>query len=155
MQNTSFVASQVHTPEKRKLKKVPFVELHCGRLQGVVSSGSSIERVYVSWIEGKTGHFYCSTNNNRPCGGLRGGTCKHIDALLSNAISQYGGERVQVYLGAVSVPHYGGQIVAELGGSQRKESSGEVFSRFLDFLRYVDLGKNEDVLPEMRWFVGG
>ena len=155
MQNKSFVASQVHTPEKRNLKKVPFVELHCGRLQGVVSSGSSVERVYVSWIEGKTGHFYCCTNNNRPCGGLRGRTCKHIDALLSNAISQYGGERVQAYLGTESVPHHGGQIVAEFGGGQRKESSGEVFSRFLDFLRYVDLGENEDVLPEMRWFVGG
>src|SRR5688500_6514644 len=34
----------------RKLAKVPFVELSEGRLQGVVSSGSDIERVYVSSI---------------------------------------------------------------------------------------------------------
>ena len=59
----------------RKLAKVPFVELADGRLQGVVSSGSDIARVYVSSIAAKTDGFSCSTNNNRPCGGLRGRSC--------------------------------------------------------------------------------
>ncbi len=38
----------------RKLAKVPFLELSEGRLQGVVSSGSDIERVYVSSISAVT-----------------------------------------------------------------------------------------------------
>ncbi|MCA9625984.1 MAG: hypothetical protein KC731_43480, partial [Myxococcales bacterium] len=49
----------------RNVKKVPFVELFGGRVQGVVSSGSDVKRVYVSFMEARTGNFYCSTNNNR------------------------------------------------------------------------------------------
>jgi hypothetical protein len=59
----------------RKLAKVPFVELADGRLQGVVSSGSDIERVYVSSVAAGSYTFACSTNNNRPCGGARGSFC--------------------------------------------------------------------------------
>jgi len=70
----------------RKLAKVPFVELADGRLQGVVSSGSDIARVYVSSIAAKTHGFSCSTNNNRPCGGLRGRPCKHLDSLMDEAV---------------------------------------------------------------------
>jgi hypothetical protein len=54
------------------LAKVPFVELAERRLQGVVSSGSDIERVSVSSIAGRTHEFSCPTNNNRPCGGAGG-----------------------------------------------------------------------------------
>ena len=43
--------------QPRKLAKVPFVELADGRLQGVVSSGSDIARVYVSSIDART-HGY-------------------------------------------------------------------------------------------------
>ncbi|MGK0290957.1 MAG: hypothetical protein ACI86H_002421 [bacterium] len=49
---------------KRNIKKVPFVELFNHRLQGVVSSGSDISRVYVSFFEAETLNYYCSTNNN-------------------------------------------------------------------------------------------
>ncbi len=150
----SFIAGQAYAPAKRKLRKVPFVELYAGRLQGVVSSGSDIERVYVSWIEAKSGDYYCSTNNNRPCGGLRGGPCKHIQALVDNGVAQYGEAKLTSFLGVRCGPN-AWEIVSELGGTLRKEGSGEVFSRFLDYLRYVDLGANADILPEMAWFVGG
>ena len=74
----------------RKLAKVPFVELADGRLQGVVSSGSDIERVYVSSVAAGSYAFACSTNNNRPCGGARGSFCNHIQALIDEAVLQYG-----------------------------------------------------------------
>ena len=66
----------------RKLAKVPFVELADGRLQGVVSSGSDVERVYVSSVAAGTYALSCSTTNNRPCGGARGGFCNHILGLV-------------------------------------------------------------------------
>ena len=82
----------------RKLAKVPFVELADGRLQGVVSSGSDVNRVYVSFFEVGTTNYSCSTNNNRPCGGARGSFCNHILALINEAVLQYGAERVARYL---------------------------------------------------------
>lgn len=85
--------------EPRKLAKVPFVELADGRLQGVVSSGSDIERVYVSSITAGTHALSCSTNNNRPCGALHGYACKHIHQLADEAVLQYGLDRVSRYLG--------------------------------------------------------
>ena len=57
---------------KLDVETVPFVEMADGKLRGVVSSGSDIHRVYVSFLEGRTGNYYCCTNNNRPCGGLGG-----------------------------------------------------------------------------------
>lgn len=151
LSGASFVAHRAHTPGKRNLKKVPFVELHAGRLQGVVSSGSDISRVYVSWVEWGTGNFYCCTNNNRPCGGLRGSSCKHIDALFDNALAQFGSDRMAARFGDGGIRNH----IALSAGAATKEGSGEVFSRFLDYLRYVDLGANEDIVPEMAWFVGG
>ena len=82
----------------RKLAKVPFVELADGRLQGVVSSGSDIERVYVSSVAAGSYAFACSTNNNRPCGGARGSFCNHIRTLIDEAVLQYGAQRVVRYL---------------------------------------------------------
>src|SRR4051812_49077188 len=83
----------------RTVKAVPFVELFSGRLQGVVSSGSDVERVYVAFVEAGSGDYYCCTNNNRPCGGLRGAPCKHIQEMIDEAILQFGGTRVAGYLG--------------------------------------------------------
>lgn len=71
----------------RKLAKVPFVEMADGRLQGVVSSGSEIGRVYVSSIAAGTHDYNCSTNNNRPCGGLCGSPCKHLRALCGFTVT--------------------------------------------------------------------
>src|SRR5215216_6454856 len=63
----SSTARVVPPARPRKLAKVPFVELADGRLQGVVSSGSDIGRVYVSSVASGSYEFACSTNNNRPC----------------------------------------------------------------------------------------
>ena len=141
---------------KRNIKKVPFVELFNGRLQGVVSSGSDIQRVYVSFFEAGTLDFYCSTNNNRPCGGLGGGyACKHLVSLMDDAIAQYGLDRVVRFLkvpGDLSQITTAGHIISRQG-TLKKAPASEVFSRFLNYLHYVELGTSNQPLPEMSWFV--
>ena len=141
---------------RRTVKPVPFVELSGGRVQGVVSSGSDIERVYVSFLEGKTGNYYCCTNNNRPCAGMCGAPCKHIAEMIDEAMRQYGPEEVALYLGlsatARSVENARG-VLATLRGSEQKESPGIVFSRFLNYLRYCELSVSPGTVLEMNWFV--
>lgn len=159
--NEAATRSVIHrprtTPKRRNLSKVPFVELFGGRLQGVVSSGSDIKRVYVNFFEAGTGNFYCSTNNNRKCGGLRGSPCKHLDALVSNAVSQYGAERIIRYMGMNTENSHisSWNIQSELGGSAEKTPANEVFSRFLNYLRYVELDGNCGPAHEMSFFVTG
>jgi hypothetical protein len=138
------------------VKKVPFVELFGGRVQGVVSSGSDIERVYVSFLEAGTGNYYCSTNNNRPCGGLRGAPCKHIAELIDEAIVQFGPAQVAAYLGLSGDPaayEDARAILSTLRGSEVKQSPGVVFSRFLGYLRYCELQAPPGSVCEMNWFV--
>jgi hypothetical protein len=140
---------------KRTVKKVPFVELMSGRVQGVVSSGSDVRRVYVSFLESGTGNYYCCTNNNRPCGGLRGSPCKHIQSLLDEAILQFGALAVTKYLGIASdaeALERGYEITRALRGSQQAESPGVVFSRFLNYLRYCELQPQAGPVIEMNWF---
>ncbi|MET7465807.1 hypothetical protein [Nonomuraea sp. NPDC005501] len=134
----------------RKLAKVPFVELADGRLQGVVSSGSDIERVYVSSIAAGTHAYSCSTNNNRPCGGLYGSPCKHLQALAAEAVLQYGLDRVAGYLRAEVGED--GDLIGALDGSVERTQASMVFSRFLRHLAYLELpGTGEPVL-ELQWF---
>ncbi|MBL9104645.1 MAG: hypothetical protein JNL82_27115 [Myxococcales bacterium] len=140
----------------RKVKDVPFVELHAGRLQGVVSSGSDIERVYVAYFAAGTGNYNCSTNNNRPCGGLRGSPCKHLTQLLDEAVLQFGPGRVISYLGLAAEPDKvkrGGDLLRFIKGGQHKIEVGMVFSRFLTYLQYIHLSPVAAPLPEMAWFV--
>ncbi|MEV0194837.1 hypothetical protein [Nonomuraea sp. NPDC050691] len=134
----------------RKLAKVPFVELADGRLQGVVSSGSDIERVYVSSIAAGTHAFSCSTNNNRPCGGLYSTPCKHLQALVAEAVIQYGLDRVAGYL-RVEVGDDGDLIRALDGGVERTQAS-MVFSRFLRHLAYLELPGTGQAVAELHWF---
>ncbi|PZG12483.1 hypothetical protein [Nonomuraea aridisoli] len=134
----------------RKLAKVPFVELADGRLQGVVSSGSDIERVYVSSITAGTHALSCSTNNNRPCGGLYGSACKHIQALADEAVVQYGLDRVARYL-RVEVPE-GDRLMAHVDGQPERTPAAVVFSRFLRHLAYLEVPGSSDPLPELHWF---
>ena len=143
--------------KQRKLKKVPFVELRDGRLQGVVSSGSDVNRVYVSFVTSTTFDYYCSTNNNRQCGGLYG-TCKHIGSLITEAVLQYGEKRVAEYLGipldannqldARQISSY-----IRSNGQVLKEPAGMVFSRFLNHLRYLELDISTAPNSTMDWFV--
>lgn len=138
----------------RKLAKVPFVELADGRLQGVVSSGSDVERVYVSSITAGTHTYNCSTNNNRPCGGLHGYPCKHLQSLVDEAVLQYGADRVARYLqvdagdGAAA----GADLVRQLHGGHQPTPAAVVFSRFLRHLAYLELPGSAEPVPELHWF---
>ncbi|GAB3806651.1 hypothetical protein [Micromonospora zhanjiangensis] len=136
----------------RKLAKVPFVELADGRLQGVVSSGSDIQRVYVSSVTAGSHGYSCSTNNNRPCGG--NGLCKHLQALVAEAVGQYGVARVARYLGlddadGSATPD---DLLAQLGGGPERTPAATVFSRFLRHLSYLELPESADPIPELHWF---
>ncbi|MFB8791165.1 MAG: hypothetical protein U7123_20515 [Potamolinea sp.] len=156
MSDSSFINPQSRLiPSKRDIKKIPFVELFNNRLQGVVSSGSDLERVYVSFFEAGSLDYYCSTNNNRPCGGLRGYPCKHLQELLNEAIAVYGIEQVIRFL---QVPGDSSQLkssydILARSGTLKKVPASEVFSRFLNYLRYLELSKSNCPLPEMSWFV--
>lgn len=140
----------------RKLAKVPFVELADGRLQGVVSSGSDIERVYVSSVAAGSYEFACSTNNNRPCGGARGSFCNHILALITEAVLQYGVERVARYLRVDAADMDAQAICSIMMGAHPAQAdsaaAAQVFSRFLRHLAYVELPATTAPLPELQWF---
>ena len=162
MSNASLESASVvrtHAPPKpRKLHDVPFVELYGQRLQGVVSSGSDIDRVYVAFFEAGSMDFSCSTNNNRPCGGLRGSPCKHLTALLAEAALQYGVERVARFLqipGDIPPTLAPKSLVAYIRGRHIKGEAGVGFSRFLNYLRYIELKGTCQPLPEMSWFTSG
>jgi hypothetical protein len=146
----------VEPARPRKLAKVPFVELAGGRVQGVVSSGSDVERVYVSSVSAGDFAFACSTNNNRPCGGARGGICNHIRALVAEAVLQYGGARVARYLKAeAGAEPDAASVTAAMAGArpdQAGNAAAQVFSRFLRHLAYLELAPSTAPLPEMHWF---
>jgi hypothetical protein len=139
----------------RKLAKVPFVELADGRLQGVVSSGSDLARVYVSFFTAGSHGFGCSTNNNRPCGGLSGRRpCKHLVTLADEAVLQYGVDRVGRYLkvdlgeGVTS----GVDLVGRMTPTLAPGPAGAVFSRFLHHLAYLEVPGSSTAVPELDWF---
>lgn len=140
----------------RKLAKVPFVELADGRLQGVVSSGSDIGRVYVSSVAAGSYGFACSTNNNRPCGGARGGYCNHILAMVNEAVLQYGGERVARYLKVDVEEPTGQSISSEMSRTRPPQTDSSaaatVFSQFLRHLAYLELPATTAPVPELQWF---
>lgn len=157
----SSTARVIPPARPRKLAKVPFVELADGRLQGVVSSGSDIERVYVSSIAAGSYAFACSTNNNRPCGGARGFFCNHLLSLVGEAVLQYGAERVARYLRVeVEVADGVAATAADLAGAMRatcpelvdRSAAAPVFSRFLRHLAYLELAPGTTPLPELQWF---
>ncbi|HET6291438.1 MAG TPA: hypothetical protein VFG15_32445 [Amycolatopsis sp.] len=140
----------------RKLAKVPYVELADGRVQGVVSSGSDIGRVYVSSVAASTYEFACSTNNNRPCGGARGMFCNHILALLNESTIQYGAERVARYL-RVEPPEPTAQAISQTMGATRPSqgdntAAASVFSQFLRHLAYLEFEASTAPVPELHWF---
>ncbi len=141
-----------NTGKPRDIKKVPFVELYNGRLQGVVSSGSDIQRVYVSYITAETMDFYCSTNNNRPCGGLGRYPCKHLQELLKEAIKQHGFDEVVHYLKLTAENTPDERSIITQAQNIVKAPAGEVFSRFLAYLQLLEYPDSTTPLPEMDWF---
>jgi hypothetical protein len=153
----SSTARVVPSARPRKLAKVPFVELADGRLQGVVSSGSDIGRVYVSSVAAGSYAYSCSTNNNRPCGGARGSFCNHIRALVGEAVLQYGADRVARYLkvdaeGTADAHVLVSAMTATRSGPDDASAAAQVFSRFLRHLAYLELDSTTHPLPEMQWF---
>jgi hypothetical protein len=136
----------------RDVKKVPFVELYEGRLQGVVSSGSDIERVYVGYFEANSLNFCCSTNNNRPCGGLRGSPCKHLRELLNEAAIQFGIENVTHFLRLRDQPIHSINDILKHSGQQVNVYGGEIFSRFLSDLQLLELPQTSLPIASMMWF---
>ena len=149
---TRSTAAVIPPVQPRKLAKVPFVELAEGRLQGVVSSGSDVERVYVSSITAGEHGLSCNTNNNRPCGGLSGAhPCNHLRALVEAAVAQYGADRVARYL-KVEPPEDEAGIWSVLHPVAAPGRTPEVFSSFLRHLAYLEVEPSTDPLPELQWF---
>lgn len=142
-------------PDVRKLAKVPFVELADKRVQGVVSSGSDIARVYVSSIRADDHAFSCSTNNNRPCSGAGATMCKHIESLLSEAVAQYGFDRVTRYLKLDVDDPTTNLRVALTDAHLERSPSSLVFSRFLSYLTYLEHPVATAPAPELHWFPAG
>jgi hypothetical protein len=131
------------------------VELADGRLRGVVSSGSDIERVYCAFVEAGSLNYYSSTNNNRPDAGME----KRVNWLVEAAVAQFGAEAVIRFLkmsldpAKVKKPvDVSSHIVSK--GRRQAEPSEMIFSRFLDYLRYVELTCQPGPVPEMAWFPG-
>ncbi|WP_229076605.1 hypothetical protein [Actinoplanes sp. DH11] len=147
----SSAAPVIEPVRQRKLAKVPFLELAEGRLQGVVSSGSDVSRVYVSSITAGDHGLSCNTNNNRPCGGLGGSyPCNHLRLLLAEATVQYGPDRVARYL-RIEVAE-GADLITGLHPAVAPNRAAEVFSSFLRHLSYLELTPTTDPLPELQWF---
>lgn len=154
----SSMARVVPPARPRKVAWVPFVELADGRLQGVVSSGSDVARVYVSSVAAGTHAYTCSTNNNRPCGGARDSFCNHVFALISEGVEQYGAERVMQYLKVEIADEQPSahDIYVEMTDASPPRgdatAAAPVFSRFLRHLAYLELAPVTTPLPEMQWF---
>ena len=152
-QNTSIVRHAVSLG-RRDVDTVPFVEMYQGRLQGVVSASGDINRVYCAFIESGTCEYDSRTNNNRPDAGLP----KRLGWLCDEAVAQFGLEQVVRFLGLEGQNGLtSGQSIAwavQRKGGHGSEQAAEVFSRFLNYLRHVDLEAAPGPAPEMSWFVG-
>jgi len=152
MESSSLPGAHIHLDRaSRDVKNVPFVELAGNRLHGVVSSGSDIERVYVSYFEAGSLDYCCSTNNNRPCGGLRGSPCKHLREMLHEAIIQYGLETVVRFLRITDQIFTERDIYSHVG-QYKAEYGGEIFSRFLADLELMEVPGTNMPLTAMAWF---
>ena len=122
--NSQIIVTEIRKAQRKDFKKIPFVEIYQNRLQGVVSSGSSGERVYVCVIDANTDTITCHTNNNRPCGGLRGGACSHIKKMHASA-----SRSLDINQGDYS--YY--------KSVDKKARYPNVFSRYLNYIRYLNL----------------
>ena len=89
-----------------------------------------------------------------PCGGARGSFCNHIFALITEAVLQYGAERVARYLRveAEDAQAIQAQMTATRPSQADSGAAAQVFSRFLRHLAYVELPATTAPLPELQWF---
>ncbi|MGG6263134.1 hypothetical protein ACQ4M3_07630 [Leptolyngbya sp. AN03gr2] len=138
------------TNHRRNLASVPYTVLNNEGLSGVVSSGSDEHRVYISGINANNFTYYCATNNNRRCGGLRSGPCKHIQTLVRESCQIYSLEQIEQ---ALKTPHSirGSSSILNLASSEVK-AGGSTFSQFLAALSSLNASPPIDPVAEMSWF---
>lgn len=156
MESNRSVVKPGHATDFKAPRSVPFVELHDDRIQGVVASSSSNERVYVSYIEAESGNFYCRTNNNRRCGGLRQHGCKHIRKLVEEAMVRLPPESVREYVGLNgNNEDVAGatDIITELDGEEQQGDDSQIFTRFQHYLEDLEREASTEPQPAMAWFV--
>ncbi len=134
----------------RRSSSVPFIEIREGRLAGVVTSGSSAKRLYICFVEVGTLNFNCTTNNNRRCGGLRGYPCKHIRAMVEEAVAIYGADKLMRVLKAPSEDLL---ACTSEHGVKSDQKANSTFARFLDELRNLRAPLVTEPIPEMAWFL--
>jgi hypothetical protein len=140
--------------DRRNIKKVPFLELKNNRLQGVVSSGSDLARVYVSFIQAGDFLFNCRTNNNRPCAGIGGNyICKHIRTLIIESCKQYGVAGVARYLKIEGELQSADELISHMKPVKTNEHAADIFSAFLDYLRFLEIKPFIDPVVEMNWYI--
>ena len=125
-------------PDWDDLPEVPFLELCDGRLQGVVSSESHAERVYASSISADDHGLNCHSNDDLRCGGLgEHAACRHIEALLAQAVKEFGASRVAAYL-AIDVSE-GEPLGAGLHPTSAPSHATEVFASFMRHMAYLEV----------------
>jgi hypothetical protein len=80
--------------------------------------------------------------------------CKHLQALVTEAVAQYGVARVGRYLGIPGASELTGatDLEARLHGQPERQAAAAVFSRFLRHLAYLELPATTDPVPELHWF---
>jgi hypothetical protein len=119
-----------------------------------VSASGDINRVYCAFIEAGSCNYDSRTNNNRDDAGLS----KRMGWLCTEAVAQFGLAKVADFLGLSDQAGLtGGNSVAwaaQRKGRHVKQQAAEVFSRFLNYLRHIELTTESGAVPEMSWFVG-
>ena len=127
-----------NTADLPDLPDVPFLELSDGRLQGVVSSESQAERVYASSISAEDHGLSCCSNDDLRCGGLgEDQACRHIEALLAQAVREFGAGRVARYLKIEVVE--GVALRDGLHPTSAPSHAPEIFQSFLRHMAYLQM----------------
>ncbi|MCP4134280.1 MAG: hypothetical protein GY754_25120, partial [bacterium] len=99
-------------------------------------------------------NFYCSTNNNRICGGISSSYhCKHLSNLIDEAIKQFGIDTVADFMKIDGDVKDSSELTGKMSGNIVKEHSGEIFTRFLEYLKFLEAPSSNQHIPEMSWFV--
>ena len=123
----------------RKLAKVPFVELADGRLQGVVSQRFG-HRARLRLVDRGRVRTRSLQHQQQPA--VRRAwrlALQAPEALVDEAVLQYGVERVARYLRVESAGERDGLVAAPTAGSISRTPAAPVFSRFLRHLAYLEL----------------
>ena len=79
-----------------------------------------------------------------------------LSTLSQRYVLQFGAERVARFLqlpGDVTATTSGRELLGRKHGMTVRAEVSAVFSRFLNYLRYVELQNSAQPVPEMAWFV--